>query len=136
MAKKNYRTDGEGKAALGQLIIQMRKEKNLSLRKFAEAISLSPSNLSYIENGVNVPTAEIYQKMLNILKPDAKQQIELDELYTAIRKVPPPDICDILLRNPTLAEKVRLLANVQLSSRQLGEVEKLFTTFTTNEDNT
>ena len=49
MAKKNFSVQSEEKIALGILIFKLRSEKNLSLRKFADAVGLSPSNMSYIE---------------------------------------------------------------------------------------
>lgn len=129
MAKKNYNAQSKEKRILGELISKLRSEKNLSLRKFSEAIGLSPSNMAYIENGVNAPTAEIYQKIINVLAPNKEIQKKLDKLYTIVRKVPPPDVCDILIKNPIIGEKLKLLKDYQLTNEQLKEMEKLIKSF-------
>lgn len=108
MAKKDFTKQNKEKIAFGKLISKLRERKDFSLRKLAEAIDLPASNLSYIENGVNFPTAEIYSKIINVLRPKKEEREKLDKLYGQIRKVPPPDICDILLSNTSLYEKIRL----------------------------
>lgn len=132
MAKKDFKPCSCDKAILGNLICMLRKENGFTLRRFAKAINLPPSNLSYIENGTNVPSAEVYQKIIEVLNPDIKRRKELDKLYMAIRKIPPPDICEVLLHNFQLGEKIRLLSNLELSSQQLSNIEKLFVTFKNN----
>lgn len=52
MAKKSFNNQSKEKDALGKLISKLRNEKGLSLRKFAENIGLSPSNMTYIEKGI------------------------------------------------------------------------------------
>ena len=111
MAKKNFTQHSKEKEDFGKLISELRKNKNYTLRKFAKAIKLPASNLSYIENGVNSPTAEIYANIIDRLQPKKEARAKLDKLYGQIRNVPPPDICDILLKNPSLYEKIRLDKN-------------------------
>lgn len=129
MSKKNFCSQCDAKVALGKLISKLRKKKNLTLRKLAELVGLCPSNLSYIERGINAPTAEIYQNIIVVLEPETEIRRTLDELYTTIRKMPPPDVCEILAINFPLGEKIRLLKNIQLSTQQVESVEKLFSTF-------
>ena len=107
MAKKNYSLQDNEKKELGKLIRELRESKKLSLRCLADAISISPSNLTYIERGVNAPTGEIYQKIMDRLKPDKYLLNRMDKLYLAIRNLPPPDICAILIKNPNLFEQIR-----------------------------
>ena len=107
MAKKDYNVQSKEKCALGKLISNLRNKKGLSLRKFAEVVGLSPSNITYIEKGINVPTGEIYQKIIANINPDVKTHKEMDSLYMTIRKLPPPDICEVLINNPKLIEKIR-----------------------------
>ena len=104
------------------------------MRKFAETIGLPPSNLSYIEKGINVPSAEIYQRIVDKLEPSEQEHKKLDELYIIIRNVPPPDVCGVLLQNIELGEKIKILSNIQLTSTQLESIEKLFLKFN-NHDN-
>lgn len=129
MAKKNFEPKWREKKALGELIAKLRKGKNVSMRKFSEAIGISPSNIFYIESGINVPTSSVYERMIEFLQPTLKEHKKLDHLYTTIRKSPPPDVCEILLRNTELGETLKLLADVKLSPQQLGTIEELFATF-------
>ena len=107
MAKKDFTDYSEEKANLGKLVAEFRKRQNYSLRKFAKAIGLPASNLFYIESGVNVPTSEIYSNITQLLRITKAERAKLDTLYGVIRKVPPPDICEILINNPSLYEKIR-----------------------------
>lgn len=129
MAKKNFSSQNNAKISLGKLISKLRKDKNITLRQLAGKIGLSPSNLSYIEHGTNVPTAEIYQKLIEELSPDNKMHKKLDCLYSTIRNAPPPDICEVLMQNPALGEKIRLLAHIQLSLQQVERIEDVFMSF-------
>ncbi len=134
MAKKNFDKQIKEKISLGELISKLRQEKKVSLRRFAETIGLPPSNLSYIEKGINVPSAEIYQRIVDKLEPSEQEHKKLDELYIIIRNVPPPDVCGVLVQNIELGEKIKLLSNIQLTSTQLESIEKLFLKFN-NYDN-
>lgn len=126
MAKKNFETQSKEKKILGLLISDLRNKRNMSLRKFAEAIEISPSNVTYIENGVNAPTAGVYRKIVSVLVPTSDTLNKMDQLYTEIRKTPPPDVCEILLHNKELGEKIRLLNDVQLSQTQIERIGELF----------
>lgn len=126
MSKKNYSAQSKEKIALGRFICKLREEKGFSLRKFANIIGLSPSNMFYIENGINAPTAETYKKIIFILQPNDKAHMKLDRLYSTIRNMPPPDVCSILMRNPEIGEKIRMLENINLSFHQLKRIEELF----------
>ena len=46
------------KKKLGTLIAKCRG-KNMSQRRLAEAVDLPPSNMKYIEDGINCPTANV-----------------------------------------------------------------------------
>lgn len=129
MAKKNFDFQTKEKKSLGVLIHNLRVEKNISLRKFAITIGLPPSNVTYIENGNNAPTAEIYAKVIGLLQPSTKDRRKMDDLYSKIRNSPPPDVCAVLLKNSKLSEKLKLLDGVELSQAQLINIEKLFISF-------
>ena len=107
MAKKNFNQRREEKVKLGKIIKESREEKEISLRAFADYVGLSPSNITYIEKGVNVPTGDVYLKILDKLKPNEKTQTKMDKLYMKIRNLPPPDVCEILLKKPELIKKIR-----------------------------
>ncbi len=110
------------KKALGKLLKSCRGE--ISLRKVAEEIGLSPSNLKYIEDGVNAPTGEVFRKLILILNPDTKTRTTMDELYMAIREVPPPDVCDIIIKNQALISVLRPLDGLELNTAQIQEMKK------------
>ena len=129
MAKKNFSIHSEEKSALGKLMAKLRKEKNISLRKFADAVGLSPSNITYIEKGTNIPTAEVYEKIIKELKPKIEDKIEMDKLFCKVRKIPTPEVCQVILNNYELGEKIKTIGNTVLTNEQLSLVEKLFKSF-------
>ena len=107
MAKKNFSLQDKKKKELGKLIRELRESREMSLRSLAEAIGLPPSNLSYVEQGVNPPSGDAYLKIVEKLNPDVRIHKKLDKLYMEIRNLPPPDICELLLKNPELIEQIR-----------------------------
>ena len=109
MAKKDFTKQIEQKVQLGELIKKLCERKELSLRKLADMIGLQPSNVFYIQTGANAPTPEVYQKLITALTPTPKERFKLDKLYGEIRKIPPPDVCEILIKNPNLYEQIRKL---------------------------
>lgn len=129
MAKKCFEENQQEKKQLGTIITKIRTKQNISLRQFAKLIDLPPSNLSYIEKGINVPTGEIYQKIILTLNPSRNEINKMDNLYCTIRKSPPPDICFILMKNNELIEKIRKLSNIKLTTDQLNSIDYLFSTF-------
>lgn len=129
MAKKNFGVESDAKQSLGNMISRLRLSKNMSLRQFARAINIPPSNVTYIEKGVNAPSPEIYSKIVGALSPNMQERQEMDMYYCKVRKIPPPDVCEILLRTPELREKLRLLGDINLSPNQLESIGTLFSTF-------
>lgn len=109
------------KEKLGELLAKCRGET--SLRKLAEQIGLPHSNLKYIEDGVNAPTPEIYEKLIATLKPDVKTRDKMDELYMAIREAPPPDVCNTILQNKALISVLRSLEGITLTPAQILELQ-------------
>lgn len=129
MAKKNFNSQSKEKDALGKLISKSRVKKGFSLRKFAENIGLSPSNMTYIEKGINAPTAEVYERILKELKPGEKEKNKMDRLFCLVRKVPTPEVCQVILNNYKLGEKIKSIGDTVLTTEQLNMVEKLFKSF-------
>lgn len=129
MAKKNFSIHSEEKSDLGKLIAKLRNEKNISLRKFADVVGLSPSNITYIEKGANIPTAEVYEKIIKELKPKIEDKIEMDKLFCKVRKIPTPEVCQVILNNYELGERIKTIGNTVLTTEQLNLVEELFKSF-------
>ena len=63
MVKKNFNAQ-QDKIVLGKIIAKLRMDKNVSLRQMAQGINIPPSNLTYIEDGRNVPTADVYSRII------------------------------------------------------------------------
>lgn len=123
----------KAKEKLGKKIKRLResKENSLSLRQLSNAVSLPPSNMKYIEDGVNAPTAEVYNAIIQQLKPGTKLRNEMDNLYTIIRGTPPPDICNIIRKNNGMNDTLRIIEGQELSAQQMEELQKLLISFIT-----
>ncbi len=123
----------KAKEKLGKKIKRLResKENSLSLRQLSNAVSLPPSNMKYIEDGVNAPTAEVYNAIIQQLKPGTKLRNEMDNLYTIIRGTPPPDICNIIRKNNGMNDTLRIIEGQELSDKQMEELQKLLISFIT-----
>ena len=103
---------------MGELITEIRGKR--SLRKVAEPSGIPASQLQYIERGSMAPTAEVYPKLLDALQPDKKQRSKMDQLYMAIRKTPPPDVCELLISNPNLIAVLRTMDGAKLSTKEMN----------------
>ena len=117
---------------LGLLIRDCRG--TLSQSQLAKRVGLPRSNMKYIEDGVNAPTAEVYDKLIKELKPDLQTRRRMDRLYMAIRKVPPPDICRTITQNKDLVDAMRKLEGCNLTPDQIKRVAALFASFQENRE--
>ena len=117
---------------LGLLIRDCRG--TLSQSQLAKRVGLPRSNMKYIEDGVNAPTAEVYDKLIKELKPDLQARQRMDRLYMANRKVPPPDICRTITQNKDLVDAMRKLEGCNLTSDQIESVAALFASFQENSE--
>lgn len=117
---------------LGLLIRDCRG--TLSQSQLAKRVGLPRSNMKYIEDGVNAPTAEVYDKLIKELKPDLQARQRMDRLYMAIRKVPPPDICRTITQNKDLVDAMRKLEGCNLTPAQIESVATLFASFQENRE--
>lgn len=123
----------KAKQQLGEKIKKLResKKETISLRKLASLLNLPPSNMKYIEDGVNAPTAEVYDAIIRNLKPKDKLHAEMDRLYTIIRGTPPPDVCDIVRKNNGMNDALRIVKDQELSAQQIASLKALLTSFKT-----
>ena len=119
----------KAKQRLGKLITECRGE--MSLRQLANKIGLSPSNMKYIEDGVNCPTAEVYSKLIEALNPLPQKRNAMDQAYMLIRNAPPPDGCDRVRKDPNLLKAIRSMDDIPLTNAQTKQLCELLASFTT-----
>ena len=120
------------KQNLGSLI--MRCRGTLSQSQLARRVGLPRSNMKYIEDGVNAPTAEVYDKLIKELKPDLQTRRRMERRDMAIRKVPPPDICRTITQNRDLVDAMRKLEGCNLTPDQIESIAALFASFQENRE--
>lgn len=118
-------------ARLGAFIYQCRGTN--SLRAIAKPSGIPASQLLAIENGTMAPTADVYPRLLNALRPNEEQRTEMDKLFMTIRKIPPPDICKTIITNQALIDAMRAVDGVVLTGEQLNMVKILFASFAAEE---
>ena len=119
------------KKELGKLIKECREKK--SLRSVADAVGIPPSNLKYIEDGVNAPSPETYANLISELSPQAPMRKKMDRAYMAIRSAPPPDVCEVIKSNEALNDSIRMLQNHKLTPQQFQELNALLRSFSENQ---
>ena len=119
------------KIELGKLLKECRGER--SLRNVAAAVGLSPSNLKYIEDGVNAPSPEIYIKLMHELEPKSKVKKDIEHAYMIIRQAPPPDVCKVITNNENLNDSLRILEGHTLTPQQFQELNTLLRSFSGNQ---
>ena len=116
------------KKHLGEAIVKCRGEQ-WTQRQLALAIGLSPSNLKYIEDGINAPTADVYARLIEKLTPSVAVRARMDRLYMTIRKAPPPDVCNVIADTPDLLNVLRGLNGKQITKEQLEQMSALIESF-------
>lgn len=111
-----------GNKAFGDRVRGLREEKKrhdpkFSLRKFAEAVGISPTFLSKIETGEFAPPApDKIKNMAELLGVDA------DELLALANKVD-PDLSDIIRDQPkAMADFLRTARDMNLSEEDLRKL--------------
>ena len=53
----------------------------------------------------------------------------MDKLFCKIRKIPTPEVCQVILNNYELGERIKTIGDTVLTSEQLNLVEELFKSF-------
>ena len=124
----------KAKQKLGKMIRKLREKQEFSLRELARAVGLPPSNMKYIEDGVNAPSPDKYLDIIRYLSPDSKKRDELDTTYSIIRGTPPPDVCNIICNNKGLNDVLRIIDSKTLSTNQIEQLKLLVKSFRTDID--
>lgn len=131
----NTALTNEMKRELGKTIKEVRTLKDsggISQRKLAAAVKIPPSNMKYIEDGVNAPSPRVYEAIIHYLKPEGEQRESLDRLYSAVREAPPPDVCRIICGNEGMNEALRILQGMRLEQTQIDKLKELLSSFCTD----
>ena len=115
------------KKELGRKIKECRGDE--SLRGLARAVGIPPSNMKYIEDGINAPSPEVYRKIIEALKPTPSDRKKMDFLFMELRNMPPPDVSDIIIKNRELVDTLRLLEKRELTDEQREELNSLLLSF-------
>ncbi len=110
---------------LGKMIADIRK-LNMSQSQLAKQVGLSRSNMKYIEDGINAPTPDIYKKIISTLNPENGQKKEMDNLFMKIRRIPPPDVNDTIMRNKTLVLALQKINDCRLNKEQIDKISAVF----------
>lgn len=118
----------KAKKRLGSLIKKYRG-KNMSQRQLALKIGLAPSNMKYIEDGINSPTADVYSRIISVLNLSESKLNELDQAYMIIRNTPPPDVCDRVKKDPHLMNVIRTMDDALLTESQAQQIMALLGSF-------
>ena len=133
--KQQAKEDRKIKAAktkLGKSIKKLREQKGYSQRELARLVDLHPSNMKYIEDGVNAPSPEKYLSIIQSLLPNNKDRDKLDSLYSIVRGTPPPDVCNIICENKGLNDVLRIIDGKTLSTNQIEQLKLLVKSFRTD----
>lgn len=123
----------KAKKKLGNLIVKCRKN-NMSQRQLAAAVGLLPSNMKYIEDGINCPTADVYSRLIAVLNPSEKKRAELDQAYMLIRNTPPPDVCNRVKKDQHLINLIRAMDDAPLTETQTKQIMTLLSSFAIEND--
>ena len=124
--KKNVKE----KQALGKLIVKCREAHNvMSQRQLASAVGLPPSNMKYIEDGVNAPTSDVYAKLIDVLQPSKSTRKKMDEHYMALRKAPPPDVCKTVMDTNGFVDALRMFEGQPITDAQAEQLQLLLASF-------
>lgn len=118
----------KAKKKLGYLIVKCRGNR-MSQRQLAASVGLPPSNMKYIEDGINCPTPDVYSRIISTLNPSSKKRAELDQAYMVIRNLPPPDVCDRVKKDPHLMNAIRLMDDAPLTEAQAQQLMALMASF-------
>ena len=129
--KTEDKATARARVNLGKAIAKCRGTR-WSQRQLALAIGLPPSNLKYIEDGVNASTADVYERLMEKLEPPAEMRRRMDRLYMTIRKAPPPDVCKVIADNPNLLDVFRTLEGKLVTQEQVDRMNVLLSSFTEN----
>ena len=103
---------------LGQLIRELREQKDLSLREFAEKLGVSAPFLSDIELGKRNPSNKVLSRIAQMLG------ISVEELRKYDTRPPVEELRRLTTADPSYGLAFRMLIDKKLSSEDLLKIAK------------
>ena len=110
------------KNELGNIIRQLRVDKELSQRKLASALEVTNAALSDIENGNIFPSEGLLIKVIYFLSPPKRIREEIYNLFSEAKGVPPPDISLFLKNTPFIHPLLRELLEKNVTFEDVAEI--------------
>lgn len=107
----------EAPPTLGEYVRQARKRSQRTLRELAQALGITPSYLSDIENDRRVPSQEVLEGLAKHLR------LDLDELLARAGRLDPQTQA-YLKRSPAAVRLLRRVAARRLSEADLEELQQ------------
>ena len=104
------------------------KTKGDSQCGLAKFIDLPNSNLKYIEDGMNAPSLEVYKKIILRLNPNDNDKGRMYYLYSLIRGILLPYICEFIIENNKVFNAIRK-NKYKLTRTQSGQLNKLLKSY-------
>lgn len=113
----------------GEFVTQKRKEKNLTLRGFANAMQIAPSYASDIEKGNRKPDKkEILERIANVLTLSEEDKAKLFDLAAEEQNTPtaPQDISEYVASDKMARVALRTAKTYNATEKDWREfIEKL-----------
>lgn len=108
----------------GEFVRKERLERDLSLRSFAKACAMQPSNYCHVENGTLNPTPEQVEKIAAILKFEegSPEYRKLLDLAALARKGVPSDLQKMIDNNKLIPALLRTMEDEEVGPKQLRQI--------------
>jgi len=117
------------KNAFGEFVRELRLARGLSLRTFARAVGLQPSNYCNMEKGVLAPPqADGVARIAAVLqmKTGSSDYVKLLDLAAKVRREVPADIAKLVRENELIPALLRTVESERVSEAKLrGIIEDL-----------
>ena len=93
------------KRKLGEQIKTQREKQGLSQRGLAIDCEITPQSLSDIEKGINLPSIEVFMRLVDRVNFDDREKIY--NLYGELKDTVPPDVLRYLIDNKEIVTELR-----------------------------
>ena len=109
----------------GEFLRKKRKNKNLTIRIFAELIGKSCSYVSQLESGLRTaPKGELLLRIANVLSLEGAEYEEFFDLAAISRDSVPKDLVDYINTHPNVKETIRLSKKCEIPEKEWSDFAK------------